>query len=320
MAKNNDTETKRPDAALALREAAPLPSRGFMLPANLRDAQEIAKVLASSDFVPKDYRGKPGNVVVALQLGAELGLSPMQAVQGIAVVGGRPAVWGDMLLALCLAHPECQDIREAFDAETGTAICTVLRRGRQPVARSFSIEDAKRAGLWNKEGPWRTYPERMLAMRARAFACRDAFADALRGVQSIEEQRDVLAHREAEAAARNARVVDGREVRTERTEPVVEREPEADEPPVDDAPAADAASSADDSAESPAGGMSPPESDPIVGGILRRIKSAASVAELGQIGDEIAASVGPHLAGADRAALKDAYKARVRELAAEAAQ
>lgn len=149
---------------------------------------EFAKLVANSDLVPKDYKGKPGNVLIAVQMGAELGLSPMQAVQNIAVINGRPSLWGDALLAVVQSHPECQDVIETSTATE--ASCRILRRGHEPTVRKFSIDDAKLAGLWGKQGPWTNYPKRMLQMRARAFACRDAFADALRGMQSAEEVGD----------------------------------------------------------------------------------------------------------------------------------
>jgi hypothetical protein len=71
------------------------------------------------------------------------------------------------------------------------ATCVVVRKGMDPVARTFSVEDAKMAKLWEKQGPWSDYPKRMLQMRARGFACRDAFPDALRGIISREEAEDM---------------------------------------------------------------------------------------------------------------------------------
>ena len=59
-----------------------------------------------------------------------------------------------------------------------------------PTTRTFSQEDAKRANLWGKAGPWTAYPKRMLQMRARSFALRDSFPDALKGVGISEEVRD----------------------------------------------------------------------------------------------------------------------------------
>src|ERR1700675_2806847 len=65
-------------------------------PVNLTEAVALAKLIASSELAPKDYKGKPGNCLIAMQLGAELGVAPMQAIQNIAVINGRPSVWGDL--------------------------------------------------------------------------------------------------------------------------------------------------------------------------------------------------------------------------------
>ena len=157
-------------------------------PRNLAEAMEFAKIIASSDMVPKDYVNKPGNVLVAVQTGAELGLKPMQSLQGISVINGRPGIWGDAMWALVISHPEYEDSHEE-KTDTGCTI-TLKRRGRSAVVVSFTMEDAKKAGLAGKQGPWQTAPKRMMQMRARAFAARDLFADALKGIKSIEELRD----------------------------------------------------------------------------------------------------------------------------------
>ena len=158
----------------------------------------FADMLAGSSIVPKDYIGKPGNCLVAIQWGMELGLQPMQAMQSIAVINGRPSLWGDAMLALVKAHPAFEWIKEECDGNV--AICTIKRRGEPEVVQSFSMEEAKRAGLTGKQGPWTQYPKRMLQMRARGFALRDAFPDALRGVVSAEEARDTPAERDMGAA------------------------------------------------------------------------------------------------------------------------
>jgi hypothetical protein len=162
-------------------------------PATLTEAMRFAEVLAGSTMVPRDFQGKPANVLVALQWGREVGLGPLQALQNIAVINGRPSIWGDSAMALVRAHPDCASIQEGVDGE-GEARhgwCEVTRRGEQPQRRTFSIADAKRAGLWGKSGPWTQYPDRMLQMRARGFAIRDVFPDALRGVLTREEAEDM---------------------------------------------------------------------------------------------------------------------------------
>ncbi|MCG5538990.1 recombinase RecT [Halorhodospira sp. 9622] len=162
-----------------------------LTPKSLDEAMKYADLIANSEVVPQDYRGKPGNVLVAMQMGMELGLQPIQALQGIAVINGRPCVWGDSLIAIVRGHPSCEYIREEWDDSTWTATCRVKRRGEEEQVRTFGHQDAQAAGLTGKKGPWQDYPKRMIQMRARGFALRDVFPDALRGIAVAEEVRDI---------------------------------------------------------------------------------------------------------------------------------
>ena len=168
-------------------------TRNGFAPATLTEAMEFSKLLAESSMVPRQYQGKPQDVLVCVQWGAELGLAPMQALQNIAVINGKPSVYGDAAMAMVQNSPVCEDIEEYFEGE-GTpnpiAVCVAKRKGRKPVVAKFSIDDAKRAGLWGKQGPWTQYPKRMMQMRARGFALRDAFADVLKGLITVEEAQD----------------------------------------------------------------------------------------------------------------------------------
>jgi len=166
--------------------------RGFA-PTTMGEAVQFSEMLASSSMVPKAYQGKPNDVLVCVQWGYEMGLAPMQALQNIAVINGKPSVYGDAMMALVQSSPVCEDIEEYFENEGTTnpvAVCVAKRKGRKPVITKFSVEDAKRAGLWGKGGPWTAYPKRMLQMRARGFALRDAFPDVLKGMITIEEAQD----------------------------------------------------------------------------------------------------------------------------------
>jgi hypothetical protein len=166
-----------------------------IIPSSLKEAMELAKYIAESELAPKDYRNKVGNTLIAMQMGAEVGLAPIQAIQNIAVINGRPCVWGDAAIALVRASPNCESIREWIEGnikdKSAVAYCEVKRRGEPNHVRRFSIEDATRAGLWNKAGPWQQYPERMLQMRARGFALRDVFPDVLKGLSLAEEVIDI---------------------------------------------------------------------------------------------------------------------------------
>lgn len=164
------------------------PGIGGLSPKTLDEAMKLSSILADSSIVPKDYQGKPGNVLVAIQWGQEIGLPPLQAMQNIAVINGRPSIWGDAVLALVRGSGLLDYINEEVDGDV--ASCTVKRVGEDPVTRTFSMEDAKTAGLAGKQGPWQQYPKRMLQMRARGFAIRDVFPDVLRGVHIAEEAQD----------------------------------------------------------------------------------------------------------------------------------
>jgi len=159
-----------------------------LTPQSLEAAMEMANLLAKSNMVPKDYIGNPGNIIVAIQWGAEIGLPPLQAMQNLAVINGRPALWGDAVMALVRGSGLLEDFREEVTDQGAT--CTVKRRGEQPVSRHFSVEDAKKAGLWGKQGPWQQYPKRMLQMRARSWAIRDVFTDVLKGINIKEVLED----------------------------------------------------------------------------------------------------------------------------------
>lgn len=164
-----------------------------LTPQNIDEALRMADIMAKASIVPKDYQGNPGNILVAIQWGAELGLPPLQAMQSIAVINGRPALWGDAVIALVRGSGLLDSIHE--EVTDTLATCTVKRRGEEPAARNFSMEDAKRAGLLGKQGPWSQYPKRMLQMRARAWALRDVFPDVLRGVHVAEEAQDIPTER-----------------------------------------------------------------------------------------------------------------------------
>jgi hypothetical protein len=166
--------------------------QGFA-PTTLTEAMTFSEMLAKSQMVPKAYQGKPEDVLVAMQWGRELGLAPLQALQNIACINGKPSVYGDAAMALVQASHVCEDIEEFFEGEdtpNPVAVCIAQRRGRKAVKATFSLEDAKRAGLWGKPGPWQAYPKRMMQMRARGFALRDAFPDVLKGLITAEEAQD----------------------------------------------------------------------------------------------------------------------------------
>lgn len=161
-----------------------------IVPASFEEAWRVAGALAASGLTPKDISTQE-KVLAVIMAGAEIGMAPFQALQSFAVINGRPALWGDGMLATVRRHSVTVKETLEGDGEKAVATCVVHRPDTgEEITRTFSVDDAKAAGLWKKAGPWTTYPKRMLQMRARAWALRDGCADMLRGMKMAEEVQD----------------------------------------------------------------------------------------------------------------------------------
>ncbi len=192
------------NTAIATRDTAkpPVQSGGVLAalaPQNLDEAFRLAQALSrSGDMVPQAYRGNPEATMAAIVRGLEIGLAPMQALSAIAVINGRAVIWGDALPALMLRAGHHVDVEIEGEGQKAVAVATLTRGDTgKTYVRRFSMFDADRAGLTKKQGPWQSYPTRMLAMRARAWAIRDGAADALMGLaisdeaEGFENARDI---------------------------------------------------------------------------------------------------------------------------------
>jgi hypothetical protein len=169
--------------------------KAAMTPQNFQDAQKFAAMVANTEFAPSGYRGKPEACLLAMVAGDEVGLKPMQSLQNIAVINGHPSIYGDAALALVKNSPDYEYLKETFDESTTTAKCVAKRKGEEEVVRTFSWEDATRADLATKKGPWTQYPKRMMQMRARSWAIRDCWPHVLKGLYVAEEAQDIPVER-----------------------------------------------------------------------------------------------------------------------------
>jgi hypothetical protein len=190
-----DTSTRQ---QLAGPDEAPKPSLEVggrllgIVPRNIDEIFRLASAIAKSGMAPKDM-STPEKLTVAIMTGLELGLPPIFAINKIAVINGRPTLWGDAIPGLLWSRNFKIDEALTGEGENRCATCTVTRPHGEQVTRTFGVKDAKKAGLWGKSGPWTQYPDRMLSMRARAFAARDGASDVLGGLYLREEMEDVPA-------------------------------------------------------------------------------------------------------------------------------
>ena len=163
---------------------------GFQI-TSLDQAYRFGKHAIQSRLFPQFEH--PSQIVMVFQIAADNRMPLSLALQNIAFINNRACVWGDGLIGIAYNNPAFGDIKEEFrgSGDTLTAVCTVQRKGMNTtVVRTFSMEDAKRAGLLDKRGDiWKKYPGRMCQMRARSWALRDA--GLTQGIIAREEAMDM---------------------------------------------------------------------------------------------------------------------------------
>lgn len=162
-----------------------------IIPTDMDQMWRMAQAISKSGLGPASMKTTE-QVFIAIQMGMEIGLPPMQALRGIAVINGRPALWGDVMWSM-VRHAGHR-FREWYEGEGAdlTAFCELTRGDTgEKITSYFSMADAKAAGLLNKTGPWQQYTRRMLMMRARSWSCRDGAPDALGGMPSEFDVIDI---------------------------------------------------------------------------------------------------------------------------------
>lgn len=154
-------------------------------PSNMQEAEQLSTRLAQSALLPDGLRGKPGDVLVTLITGHELGLSPMQAIRGLHVVKGRAVMSADLAVALTKRHHSCRYFR-VVSSDDKCATYETLREGDpEPTRMSFTAEQARQAGLGGDN--WRKYPAAMLRARCSLALARAVYSDIMLGVYDPDE-------------------------------------------------------------------------------------------------------------------------------------
>lgn len=179
---------------------------------SLQEAEDFANKIAKSDFVPAHLKDKPGNVLVAAAHGMEVGLTFMQSLQQVVPINGLPTIKGDGAKGLILNSGLCDKWDESYEGEGDDLLhkIVVKRKNTSEQIYTFSVQDAKKAGLWDTRGqitrynkfkkkqetidnpgPWYRYPKRMLRYRNVGFVARDVFPDVMGGLTVLEEATDM---------------------------------------------------------------------------------------------------------------------------------
>lgn len=176
----------------AIQRREPLP----FIPANMEDAWRTSELLARASIIPEALRGKPHDVLVAVLTGAELGISPMQALREVYVVKGRPFIASLLRVALIRQSPECL-AWQLIESTPKRATFRTQRRGDlAPTTMSFTIEEAEAMGLVAQNPRYRTDPALQLRRRCAGRLIDEVYPDIIRGVgarEDVEEEPEVQA-------------------------------------------------------------------------------------------------------------------------------
>lgn len=200
-------------------------------------AWRIAVALSQSNLMPEALRGKTSDVFVTMMWGRDLGFSPMQAVQAIYVVNGRPMLGYQGWLAVTRRAGHKVRVIEHDDQH---CIVEIIRKDDPdvPVRQEFTIEDATRAGLAAKD-IWKKYPRNMLLGRAVANACRIACPEVALGIGTEDEGDGPAAHSVSLADAAAAREAAIEDAKSNTATPVVDPDADIEDAVIVDDDAAD---------------------------------------------------------------------------------
>lgn len=157
-------------------------------------AVKIAQTLAKSKMVPVSIQGKPEDIFAILVMGAEIGIKPMQALNSINVIQGKPTISPQLMMAMIRGKlPGCViDIKSNEEAQTVT--CRTAR-SKDELANGlyyeavWDMDRAKRMGLSSKDN-YIKQAKTMLTWRSVAESCRITFPDIIMGLYCPEEFQD----------------------------------------------------------------------------------------------------------------------------------
>ena len=188
-----ETEPEAKELMLKPAEPEKRPLSIWQDPDNFVEAMRMAKVLASAPMVPQNYKGQPGNCLIALDMAQRMNMPPLMIMQNLYIVNGNPGWSGQACIALVNNHGRFTDLK--FDekmTEDGDFACTAYATEKKTgeVVRGTTItrQMAKDCGWLDKNGSyWKKMPAQMARYRAAAFFARAYCPEALMGLYTSDD-------------------------------------------------------------------------------------------------------------------------------------
>lgn len=184
VVRSSTTEPEQPanhrTASLAQRDVS---YERQLEPTTINGAYRLAETLFKSGF----FRVRnPEGVFTLILAGRSYGLDVVQSIQGVHLIDGKPSLSAGLMHALCLRHPDCEYF-QLVESSAEVAVFETRRRGAPaPVRMSWTIDEARSAGLVGKDN-WKKYPKAMLRARCIAELSRAVYPDAVHNTYLLDE-------------------------------------------------------------------------------------------------------------------------------------
>lgn len=241
----------------------------------LSAAHQLGTALCPTSFVPQHFKNKPDEAAAAILYGDEVGLSPMQSLQGLYVIGGKPAPYARVMVAIVLAAGH--EVWTVSKSDQSVTVAGKRRGSSHVIEETWTYARAKKAGYTSNK-KYETDPQSMLYARAASDVCRQIAADSLAGLAYSVEELELLEPAATVTVSRTD--APKRTAQRKAIEPVVVPEPDLD-PQTDDgavshgrAPLGEGNGSGSSPDDTPA-----PSSDPVTPAQIKML--AASMNEAG---------------------------------------
>lgn len=170
----------------------------YFNPKSFEHIQRVAKALASSTIVPKEFQGNVANCIVALEMSRRMNIEPFMVMQNLHIIHGRPSWKSEFIISALRSHPDFVKIRFEQDEQKGGRCRVVANTSDGHILHGtwVSIEMAKTEGWFDKSGSkWKTMPDQMLLYRAASFFSRVHCPEILNGMRPADEVVDIESYK-----------------------------------------------------------------------------------------------------------------------------
>ena len=173
-----------------------IPNESPFSPKVFEHAQRVAKMLSSSDLVPKEYRGNIQNTMIALEVANRIGATPLMVMQNLYIVHGKPSWSSTFIIAAINSCKKFSPLRFELKGTGDKMECYAwaydVSDKEKLVGPTVTMQMAHAEGWVSKNGSkWKTMPELMIRYRSAAFFGRLYAPEITMGMQTMEETIDI---------------------------------------------------------------------------------------------------------------------------------